>query len=375
MLLKGLFWGSLGALVWTHAAYPLAARLAAAARPRPVRKGGALPSVSLVVAAWNEEAVIERRLENLLGLDYPPELVEIVVASDASSDRTDELVEAIAAREPRVRLLRCERGGKVAAQNRAVRETTGEIVAFSDANALWAAPALRKLVRSFADPDVAYVMGQLRLEDPEGDNREGAYWRYEVWLREQESRLGSVTGGYGSIYAVRRAEYVEVDPRFGHDLSFPYLMVQRGRRAVYEPEAIAFEKPSRDQEDEYRRKVRMFEHCWAIVLEGRMLRGLDPVYLAEIVSHRHLRYASGLLHLTLLATSVALAPRGNAYRAALAGQLAFLGLAAAGRSRLPVPGAALAYYYCLVTWATVVALAGYLRAGVPAVWEKAEGTR
>ena len=375
MLLKGVFWGSLGALVWTHAAYPAFTALAARARPRPVSKGGELPSVSVVVAAWNEEAVIERRLENLLALDYPPELVDILVASDASSDRTDELVEAVAAREPRVSLLRCERGGKVAAQNRAVRETTGDVVAFSDANATWAAPALRKLVRNFGDPDVAYVMGQLRLEDPDGDNREGAYWRYEVWLREQESKLGSVTGGYGSIYAVRRADYVEVDPRFGHDLAFPYLMVQRGRRAVYEPEAIAFEKPSRDQEEEYRRKVRMFEHCWAIVVEGRMLRGLDPVYLTQLLSHRHLRYASGALHVALLAASLALAPRGSLYRAALAGQLGFLALAAAGRARLRIPGASLAYYYCLVTWATLVALARYLRSGVPAVWEKAEGTR
>ena len=370
VLLKGVFWGSLGALVWTHAAYPAVAALAARRLGRPVRKGGDLPRVSVIVAAWNEEDVIERRLENLLGLDYPPELLDIVVASDASTDRTDELVQALAAREPRVRLIRCERGGKVAAQNRAVRETNGDVVAFSDANATWAAPALRKLVRNFADPDVAYVMGQLRLDSADGDNREGAYWRYEVWLREQESRLGSVTGGYGSIYAVRRADYVEVDPRFGHDLAFPYLMVQRGRRAVYEPEAIAFEKPAPHQEDEYRRKVRMFEHCWAIVLEGRMLHRLDPVYLVQLLSHRHLRYASGVLHVALLASSLALARRGLVYRAALAGQLGFLAVAGAGRARVRIPGASLAYYSCLVSWATVVALAGYLRDGVPAVWEK-----
>ena len=121
-------------------------------------------------------------------------------------------------------------------------------------------------MRNFADGDVAYVCGQLRLDEAEGTNREGAYWRYELGVREAESALHSVTGGNGSIYAVRRSDYVEVDPRFGHDLAFPYLMVQRGRRAVYEPEAVAFEKPTPDNEDEYRRKVRMFEHCWAIVL-------------------------------------------------------------------------------------------------------------
>jgi hypothetical protein len=140
-------------------------------------------------------------------------------------------------------------------------------------------------------------------------------------------------------------------------------MVQRGRRAVYEPEAIAWEKPAPDVEDEFRRKVRMFEHCWDIVVRGRMLRGLDGLYLVQLVSHRHLRYASGALHLALLAASAALAREGAAYRAALAGQVALLALAAAGRPSL-------ARYYVLVSWATVVALVGYLRSGVPAVWEK-----
>jgi cellulose synthase/poly-beta-1,6-N-acetylglucosamine synthase-like glycosyltransferase len=375
VLVRALFWGSLGAIVWTHVAYPAAAAAAARLRPRPVRKDAVEPSATVIVAAHDEEGVIERRLENLLELDYPGERLEILVASDASTDRTDELVAAIAARDARVRLLRCARGGKVAAQNLAVREASGEVVAFSDANAIWARDALRKLSENFADPDVAYVCGRLTLLAAEGTNREGAYWRFETWLRGQESLVHSTTGGYGSIYAVRRSDYVEVDPRFGHDLALPYLMVQHGRRAVYEPEAHAFEKPSRDLEDEYRRKVRMFEHCWLITLEGGMLRGLPPVYAVEILSHRHLRYASGFLHLVLLVASVALSSRGRVYRGALGAQLALLLAAGAGRARARLPGAAIAYYYVLVTWATVVALANYLRRGVPAVWEKAEGTR
>src|SRR5205807_5892140 len=179
-------------------------------------------------------------------------------------------------------------------------------------------------VRNVADPEVAYVCGQLRLEEPDGTNREGAYWRYELAVREAESALGSITGGNGSIYAVRRQDYVEVDPRFGHDLAFPYLMVQRGRRAVYDADAVAFELPSRDLEDEYRRKVRMFEHCWLIVLRGRMLRRLPPAYLVEILSHRHLRYGSGLLHLVLLGTSAALLTEGVVYQATFAAQVALL---------------------------------------------------
>jgi hypothetical protein len=155
---------------------------------------------------------------------------------------------------------------------------------------------------------------------------------------------------------VRRADYVDVDARFGHDLAFPYLMVQRGRRAVYEPEAVAYEKPSRDLEDEYGRKVRMFEHCWLILFRGGMLRGVGPLYLFQLLPHRILRYGSGLLHLVLLVTSLALAGDGLVYDVVLLAQLVWLLLAAAGLLRLPVPGAALAYYYLLVTSATVAAL-------------------
>jgi cellulose synthase/poly-beta-1,6-N-acetylglucosamine synthase-like glycosyltransferase len=363
MVSKVLFWGSLGALAWTQVGYPVVAAGLARLRGRPVRKADSTPTVSVIVAAHNEEEVIERRLQNLLALDYPGDKLEIVVASDASTDRTDELVEA----EPRVRLLVCPRGGKVAAQNQAVRETGGEILAFSDANAQWKPDALRKLVRNFADPEVAYVCGGHFYEAADGSNREGTYWRFEAWLRRNESALGSITGGIGPIYAVRRADYVDVDPRFGHDLALPYLMVQRGRRAVFEPEAVAWEKPSRDIEDEYRRKVRMFEHCWLIVLRGKMLRGLGPTYLLEILSHRHLRYASGILHLTLLGSSIALVREGLVYQVALGAQLLLL-LAAA-------LGVGIARYYVLVTWATVVSLVRYLRFGVPAVWAKAEGTR
>jgi cellulose synthase/poly-beta-1,6-N-acetylglucosamine synthase-like glycosyltransferase len=352
-----LFWISLVALVWTHLAFPAFAGALARVTGRAVAKDDVEPSVTVIVAAYNEEAAIARRLENLLALDYPGDKLEIVVSSDASSDRTEE----IALEFPGVRVISNPRGGKVAAQDRAVRQASGEIVAFSDANCTWSKDALRTLVRAFADPDVAYVCGQLRILDADGSNKEGLYWRYEMGVRAAESRLASVTGGNGSIYAVRRSDYVEVDPRFGHDLSLPYLMVQRGRRAVYEPEAHAFEKPTPTNETEYGRKVRMFEHCWLIVLRGKMLRRLGLVYGLEILSHRHLRYASGILHLVLLATSIALVTHGWVYDAVLAAQVVLLAAAAAG--------VGIARYYVLITWATVVALWNYLRRGVPANWE------
>ncbi len=351
-----LFWGSLAALAWTHALYPVAVSVAGRVRTRRVAADDAyLPSVAVIVTAYNEENAIEGRLENLRALDYPPELLELVVTSDASTDRTEELAEAVGAR-----VIRNPRGGKVAAQDAAVRATEAEVVAFSDANATWAPDALRKLVRNIADPQVAYVCGRLRLEESDGSNQEGVYWRYELVTRKGESRLGSVTAGNGAVYALRRSDYVEVDPRFGHDLSLPYRMVQRGRRAVYEPEALAFERPTPTNETEYRRKVRMFEHAWLIVLRGRMLRGQPPGYFFALLSHRHLRYTSGLLHLVLLGSSLVLLGHGAVYAVFLGLQLALLAAALAG--------VGIARYYVLITWATVVALWNYLRRGVPATW-------
>src|SRR5215471_16893384 len=158
-----LFWGSLAALAWTHAVYPATVALLARVRTKRVALDDEyLPSVAVIVTAYNEEDSIERRIENLRALDYPSELLELVVTSDASTDRTEELAQAAGAH-----VIRNPRGGKVAAQDAAVRETQSEVVAFSDANATWAPDALRALVRPFADPKVAYVCGQLKLLAPD----------------------------------------------------------------------------------------------------------------------------------------------------------------------------------------------------------------
>jgi glycosyltransferase involved in cell wall biosynthesis len=371
-----MFWGSLGALAWTHAGYPLAMGVLARFRPRPVHKADKTPSVALVVSAHNEEAVIRRRIENALALDYPEDRLEIVVASDGSTDLTDGIVGEIAAANARVRLLQCPREGKVAAQHRSVRETSGDVLAFTDANSEWRPDALRALTRNFADPEVGYACGQLRLESPDGANMEGVYWRYEMWVREQESAASSITAGNGAIYAVKRDAYVEDDPKFGHDFGFPYLMEQMGRRAVYEPAAVAVEKPAAEPEDEYGRKVRTISRALGHILTGRAFRGpTRPLYAAQLVSHRVLRYSTGILHLGLLVSNLMLVARAPFYRLFLLVQLAGLGLAAAGKLRLPIPGARLAYYYFVVTKATVAALASYLRSGTPQTWDKAKGTR
>jgi cellulose synthase/poly-beta-1,6-N-acetylglucosamine synthase-like glycosyltransferase len=381
LALEIVFWVALGLIVWAHLGYPLAAGLLARLRPRPVAKAAIEPTVALVVAAHDEEEVIVDRIENLLALDYPPEKLQIVVASDGSGDRTDEIVSQIASREPRVSLLACPRGGKTLAQNRAVRETSSEILAFTDANTEWAPDALRRLVSDFADPDVAYVSGKLQLRASDGSNREGLYWRYELWLRSNESMLGSITAGNGAIYAVRREDYFEDPSITGHDFGLPFRMVQRGRRAVFESDATAYENESRDLEDEFGRKVRMITRALRHVYTGGMLRGVPPIYAFELLSHRLLRYSTGIVHLVLLGASVALVVMGPPggwgflFDIALGCQLAWLLLALLGRLRVRVPGAGIAYYYYLVTLATLVGQYRFVRFGTPTVWEKAEGTR
>jgi cellulose synthase/poly-beta-1,6-N-acetylglucosamine synthase-like glycosyltransferase len=370
MVLRALFWGSLTALGWTHVGYPLAAALLAATRRKQVDKADILPSVALVVAAHNEEAWIGRRVENALRLDYPRERLEVVVALDGSSDRSREVVEKFV--DDGVRLLDLPRAGKVAAQHAGAAATTADVLAFSDANSLWEPDALRQLVRNFADSEVAYVCGQLRLEDADGgDSREGLYWRYELWLREQESACGSITAGNGAIYAVRRSEFLELPEGHGHDLGLPFRLRRRGRRSVYEPAAIAHEPALATTGGERRRKVRILSQAWWEILRGGLLdpRGQPPLYFAAVLSHRGIRYASGPLHLIALVTGLALAPQNRAARRVLVLQLGFAALAVVGRWKPNLPIAGAAWYYAVVTAASaeglVRALSGPLDTWAP----------
>jgi glycosyltransferase involved in cell wall biosynthesis len=380
--LEVVFWASLALIVYTHVGYPLLLRLMVAVRGRggsasPLREAEApLPLVSLVVAAHDEEDVIEQKLENALALDYPAERLEVIVASDGSSDTTVTLARELAARDSRVRVLDLPRMGKVRAQDAAVEQARGEILAFSDANAFWDADALVALMTPFADERVGYVCGELRYLAAAGDNREGVYWGYETGVRALESRLGSITAGNGAIYAVRCAAYLRLDPRTSHDLSFPFSLVKRGWRALYEPRARAVERPLPTVETEFKRKRRMMSHAWPTILRGGMLdpRGYGPLYALEIFSHRVLRYASPFLHLLALATNIALVGEGWVYVVTLAGQLGLLAAALASR---PTGGRirlfSLSYYYVLVTASLAAGLWDWLRGGTPTTWEKAEG--
>jgi cellulose synthase/poly-beta-1,6-N-acetylglucosamine synthase-like glycosyltransferase len=369
-----IFWVAAGLIVYTHVGYPLVLGLLArlhspSAPPAPAPE---LPSVSLIVAAHDEEAVVADKVRDALALDYPRELLEVIVASDGSADATAARAEAAGADL----VLDLGRAGKLETQNAAVDRSTGELLAFSDANATWTPDALRELVAPFADPNVGYVCGQARFVDQGGSNQEGAYWRLELATRALESRLAGVTAGNGAIYAVRRSAYLRLGPASSHDLSFPFMLSKRGWRAVYAPRAVAEENMVATVEGEFARKRRMMRGLWDEVVGDGMLspRGYRPLYAWQIASHRVLRYLTPLLHLIALGTNIALVGASPVYVVTLAAQVAVL-VAAALAGAVPVRGFQLARYYVLTTASIAAGLWDRARLGTPGAWEKAEGTR
>ncbi len=371
-----VFWASSGLIVYTHAGYPLALRALVALRRKPTLAHPAAweepPHVSLIVAAFDEEEVIAAKVANALALDYPRDRLEIVVASDGSSDATVQRAQDAGADL----VLDLPRGGKIAAQNAATEHASGEILTFSDANSEWQPDALRHLVEPFADPSIAYACGQVRFVDAAGDNLEGAYWRYEMAVREMESALAGVTAGNGAIYAVRRGAYIPLAPSGSHDLSFPFALAKRGLRSLYVPWAAAEEKMVPTLEGEFARKRRMMVGIWDIVVGEGMLspRGYSPLYAFELASHRLLRYLTPFLHLLAFAANVALLGDGWVYTLTFELQLLVFVAAILGRwwSFAPLR---IARYYAMTTASIAAGLWDRLRGGPPSAWEKAEGTR
>jgi glycosyltransferase involved in cell wall biosynthesis len=387
--LQVIFWLCAALIFWTQLGYALSlamlARLipATAASTAPSESHQRLPTVSLVIAAHDEQEVIGEKIANALALDYPRERLQLIVACDGCSDATAERARAAGADL----VLELPRGGKIRAQDQAVERSSGELIAFSDANSYWEPAALRELIGAFEERSpgsqrVGYACGQVRFTQAgagaEASNQEGVYWRYELAVRALESRLASITAGNGAIYATRRDAYIVVDPIMGHDLSLPFNMVKRGLRAVYVPSARASEKMVPSLLGEFARKRRMMSHTWPIVLRGGMLspRGYPPLYALMIFSHRLLRYATPALHALALAANLALvlASGSPLYTVTLALQLALL-LAALLAGALRLRPLLLARYYVLTTASPAAGLWDWMRHGTSASWDAAEGTR
>lgn len=291
--------GSLAVLAYIYAGYPLLLQLIVWIRgARPVRKGDALPPVSLVISAYNEEAVIRAKLENALAIDYPEDRFEIVVVSDESTDGTDAIVLSLG--DPRVRLYRqAPRRGKTAGLNAVLPTLKGEIVVFSDANAMYEPDSVRKLVRNFSDPRVGCVTGEARYLQGDrsmADVSERAYWNYEIWIKKLETAVGSMVGGDGAIYAIRRSLWQPLPEDAINDFLNPLQIVAAGWRGVYEPKAICYEETAAGLGREWKRRVRIVSRSWRAVFQARGV--LNPfkvgLFTFCLLSHKVLRWFSGV---------------------------------------------------------------------------------
>lgn len=377
--MKALFWIALGWLAYVYVGYPLLLALLAAVRKapdlRPAAAGGELP-VTLIVSAYNEERVIREKVENALALDYPADRFEVMVVSDACSDRTDAIVRGFA--DPRVRLLRMpQRGGKTAGLNAAVQAARGAIIVFSDANAMYEPGAIRALVGPFRDPKVGAVTGEQRYHAAEGGSAgegEGLYWKYELAIKKLESTVSSVIGGDGAIYAIRRELYWPMRPEDVSDFVNPLQIVAAGYRNVYQPAAAAYEHSGDSDAKEFRRKVRIVNQSWSAAWKlGGLLNPLRHGAVSwQLWSHKILRWLALVPLVLLLVASVALRNEGGLYALLFWAQCVCYALALLGwgwrdeRTRPRV--ASIPYYFMLVNVASIRGVIEYYQGKTYATW-------
>lgn len=299
-----LFWVSLIIVLYVYFGYLIIAAGIAIFLNRGVIKGFENPFVTVLIAAFNEQEVIEETIHNKLNQNYPKDRLEILVVSDSSNDKTDDIVRSI--KDSRVRIIRQEpRAGKTSALNLAVPQAKGEIVIFSDANSLYAPNTIQRLVTNFSDPSVGYVTGKMIYTTTDGTvigDGCSAYMRYENRLREIETRLGSIIGVDGGVDAVRKRLYQSMANDQLPDFVLPLKVVAQGYRVVYEPEAILWENSLKETSDEYRMRVRVsLRALWAL-FDMRKLLWLQNNFLFswQLWSHKVLRYLCFLFLMMLL---------------------------------------------------------------------------
>jgi cellulose synthase/poly-beta-1,6-N-acetylglucosamine synthase-like glycosyltransferase len=373
-----IFWTSVAALFYVYAGYPLLVYLLSRAFPKAVaRRAEFLPDVTILITAYNEERDIRRKLENTLQIDYPKEKLEILVASDGSTDATDEIVREFS--NCGVRLFRQEgRAGKTFTQNKAVEQARGEIILFSDATTDYRPDVLRKMLPNFADESIGCVAGKLiYVDDSKSTVGKGAksYWNYETFLKESESGACSLIGASGCLYAVRKSVYQPMYAEACSDFLICTIVFRQGLRSVYEPEAVCTEETNRQANKEMRMRVRVISQTLTDLWRNRDM--LNPLksgfYAVQLVSHKVLRYAVPIFLFLILFSSAVLAAHSVFYALLFALQAAFYLTALVAwlleRSGVKTGVAAMPLYFVLANVASVVAFYKFLRGERYARWE------
>ena len=377
LIAKIVFWASIAALAYVYAGYPLLVYLLSRIAPKPVRRGAIEPSVTILITAYNEEKAIREKLENTFLIDYPAEKLEILVASDGSTDRTDEIVKEFAARG--VRLFRQEgRVGKTVTQNNAVLESTGEIILFSDATTDYRPDVLREILPNFADESVGCVAGKLiYVDDSASSVGKGAqsYWNYETFLKESESRACSLIGASGCLYAVRKSAYRPMYAEACSDFLICTVIYEQGLRSVYEPRAVCMEDTNRQTGKEMQMRVRVILQTFTDLWRNRRI--MNPFrggfYAVQLVSHKVLRYAVPLFLLLIFVSNAILIPYSLFFDVAFAAQAGFYLLAAIGwafeKAGVKIGVLAIPHYFVLANLASVFGFYKFLRGERFAAWE------
>ncbi|MEQ1758997.1 MAG: glycosyltransferase [Vicinamibacterales bacterium] len=373
------FWLAVALLVYAYGGFAIVIAAVGALWRRPVQTAPITPKVSLLIAAYNEEAVIAERLENALAMDYPREQLEIIVACDGCTDRTADIAECYADRG--VRVLRLARAGKIHALDAAVRQATGEVLAFSDANTMCSKHSMRALVRSFADPGVGGVAGHTTYALEQGSESssqgENLYWNYDTWLKKLESHTGSVVSAHGGLYAIRRSLYRTVpDSAVTDDFGISTTVIDLGYRLVFEAEARAVEFAVPEARREFRRRVRLMTRgLRGVVMRRRLLNpAVSGFYAVVLFSHKVVRRLAPIALVTALATSLYLAPQGGLYLLAAVAQTFFYALAVAGlllrRTALGKSKAVyVPFFYCMANVASAIALFELVRGTRIELWQ------
>lgn len=297
-----IFWLSIIFIVYTYFGYPILLVIIAKLRGKSVNKRDNIQSVSMIITAYNEEKNIRNKLENIISLDYPPDKLEVIVVSDASTDKTDEIVHEYEAHSHiqnisvvPIKLIRMpKRGGKAQALNFAIQEAKGDIIVLSDTRQLYDRNAIRELVNNFSDPSVGAVSGELYLENPEGGGvgeGVGMYWKYEKLMRKMESRLYSTSGATGAIYAIRKELFKPIpDDTILDDVVIPMNIVLDGYRVVFDEKACAYDRVASTAKQELTRKIRTL--CGNYQIMFRMPQLLNPFrnrVFFQTVSHKFFR--------------------------------------------------------------------------------------
>jgi len=360
----------------SYAGYPVMIWIAGRLFPLKVVKKDGEPFVSIILAAYNEEKDIERKIRNTLEADYPGDKLEILVGSDGSTDDTVRIVETHASE--RVRLFDFkENRGKTAVQNDLVEEAKGDVLVFTDAASFTPPDALRKIVRNFSDERVGCVAGRMHYMGTDVNlttQSQGLYWRYEVTIRHMESTLGSLIGADGPLYAVRRDCYVPLAPNMISDLLTPLLVLEKKKKAVLEPEALVEEDPTEKPEQEFNTRRRItLRGLVGVFGHGRLLNPFKhPLLATQIFLHKVLRWFVGPLVLVNTLACIALSGHGL-FRALLAAYAAFFLAAAAGwltdRWGVKLRLFTVPYYFTLVNMAATMGIVDYFRRRQTVTWK------